>query len=126
MRYIFEKGMRSDTKFKKKLGIKEARDMQDLLSRAQNYINYEKQMLGEKAEKAKTPPRKDTKAREDRTERRLPRAHPSKHIKREDTPRVPQHRVRRCRDPSTHENKRKVRNGQKQILQRSQECRPRY
>jgi hypothetical protein len=63
--------MWSDTKFKEKLGIKEAREMQDLLSRAQNYINYEKQMLGEKAEKAKTPPIKDTKAREDRTEKRL-------------------------------------------------------
>ncbi|MCI46070.1 hypothetical protein A2U01_0067310, partial [Trifolium medium] len=38
--YIFEKGLRNDTKFKEKLSLKEPRDMQDLLSRAQNYINY--------------------------------------------------------------------------------------
>ncbi|MCI12847.1 hypothetical protein A2U01_0033954, partial [Trifolium medium] len=33
--YIFEKGLRNDTKYKEKLGLKEPRDMQDLLSRAQ-------------------------------------------------------------------------------------------
>ncbi|MCI65513.1 hypothetical protein A2U01_0086771, partial [Trifolium medium] len=39
--YIFEKGLRSDTQFKEILGLKEPQDMQDLLSCAQNYINYE-------------------------------------------------------------------------------------
>ncbi|MCH81098.1 hypothetical protein A2U01_0001877 [Trifolium medium] len=39
--YIFENGLRHDTKFKEKLGLKEPKDMQDLLSHAQCYINYE-------------------------------------------------------------------------------------
>ncbi|MCI84368.1 hypothetical protein A2U01_0105646, partial [Trifolium medium] len=60
--YIFEKGLRNDTKFKEKRSLKEPRDMQDLLSRAQNYINYEEKMLGEKPDKAKTQPRKDERA----------------------------------------------------------------
>jgi hypothetical protein len=69
--YIFKKGLRSDTKFKEKLGLKEPRDMHDLLSRAQGYINYEEKMAGEKEEKAKTPPplRKDERARENRNRR---------------------------------------------------------
>ncbi|MCH95294.1 hypothetical protein A2U01_0016269 [Trifolium medium] len=64
--YIFEKGLGSDTKFKEKLGLEESQDMQDLLSRAQNYINYEEKMLGEKAEKTNIPPKKDERAREER------------------------------------------------------------
>jgi hypothetical protein len=67
--YIFEKGLRSDTKFKEKLGHKEPRDMQDMLSRAQNYTNHEENMLGEKAEKAKTLPRKEERTREERGQR---------------------------------------------------------
>ncbi|MCH80822.1 hypothetical protein A2U01_0001596 [Trifolium medium] len=67
--YIFEKGLRSDTKFKEKLGLKELKDMQDILSRAQNYINYEEKMLREKPEKVKNPPRKDERAREERGRR---------------------------------------------------------
>jgi hypothetical protein len=62
--YIFEKGLRSDIKFKEKLHIKEQQDMHDLLSHAQNYINYEETLQGEKAEKAKIPPRKDESVRE--------------------------------------------------------------
>ncbi|MCH81550.1 hypothetical protein A2U01_0002340 [Trifolium medium] len=46
--------------------------MQDLLYRAQNYINYEEKMLGEKSEKAKITPKKDERAREERG-RRIPR-----------------------------------------------------
>ncbi|MCI79834.1 hypothetical protein A2U01_0101105, partial [Trifolium medium] len=46
--------------------------MQDLLSRAQNYINYEDKMLREKSDKAKTQPRKDKRAREERGSR-IPR-----------------------------------------------------
>ncbi|MCH86816.1 hypothetical protein A2U01_0007676, partial [Trifolium medium] len=70
--YIFEKGLRNDTKFKEKPGLKEPRDMQDLLSCAQNYINYEEKMLGEKPEKAKIQPRKYERTREERG-RRIPR-----------------------------------------------------
>ncbi|MCI31892.1 hypothetical protein A2U01_0053104, partial [Trifolium medium] len=54
---------------KEKLGLKEPWDMQDLLSRAQNYINYEEKVLGEKPEKAKIPPKKDETAREERGRR---------------------------------------------------------
>jgi hypothetical protein len=39
--------------------------MQDLLSRAQNYINYEENMMGEKAEKVNAPPGKNERAREE-------------------------------------------------------------
>jgi hypothetical protein len=41
--------------------------MQDLLSRAQNYINYEEKMLGERAKKPKPYPekRKKLEKRED-------------------------------------------------------------
>ncbi|CAJ2662298.1 unnamed protein product [Trifolium pratense] len=46
--YIFENGLRHDTKFKKKLGLKKSKDMQDLLSHAQRYINYEEKMLRER------------------------------------------------------------------------------
>jgi hypothetical protein len=59
--HIFEKGLRSDTKFKEKLGIKEPRNMHDLLSCAQSYIKYEEKMLGDK-----TLPKKDERASEDR------------------------------------------------------------
>ncbi|MCI13136.1 hypothetical protein A2U01_0034251, partial [Trifolium medium] len=69
---IFEKGLRSDTKFKEKLGLKEPRDIQDLLSRAQNYINYEEKMIRERPDKAKTQPRKDKRTKEERG-RRIPR-----------------------------------------------------
>ncbi|MCI20974.1 hypothetical protein A2U01_0042138, partial [Trifolium medium] len=44
----------------------------DLLSHAQNYINYEEKMLGEKLEKAKILPKKDERAIEERG-RRIPR-----------------------------------------------------
>ncbi|MCH87871.1 hypothetical protein A2U01_0008752 [Trifolium medium] len=67
--YIFEKVLRNDTKFKLKLGLKEPRDMQDLLSHAHNYINYEEKMLGEKVKKTKIPPKKDERAREERGRR---------------------------------------------------------
>jgi hypothetical protein len=53
--------LRSDTKFKEKLGLKEPPDVQDLLSGAQSYINYEEKMLGEKAERAKSLPERETK-----------------------------------------------------------------
>jgi hypothetical protein len=59
--HIFEKGLRSDTKFKEKLGIKEPRNMHDMLSCAQSYIKYEEKMLGDK-----TLPKKDERASEDR------------------------------------------------------------
>jgi hypothetical protein len=42
------KRLRGDAKFKEKPGLKEPRDMQDLLTCAQNYINYEEKMAGEK------------------------------------------------------------------------------
>jgi hypothetical protein len=51
-----------DTKL---LDLKEPQDMQDLLSRAQNYINYEENMMGEKAEKVNAPPGKNERAREE-------------------------------------------------------------
>ncbi|MCI67844.1 hypothetical protein A2U01_0089103, partial [Trifolium medium] len=43
--------------------------MQDLLSRAQNYINYEEKMLGEKPDKVKTQARKEERVREERGHR---------------------------------------------------------
>ncbi|MCI58465.1 hypothetical protein A2U01_0079720, partial [Trifolium medium] len=62
--YIFENGLRHDTKFKEKLGLKEPKDMQDLLSRAQRYINYEEKLLGERAEKNKNPSKREGKSKE--------------------------------------------------------------
>ncbi|MCI43213.1 hypothetical protein A2U01_0064450, partial [Trifolium medium] len=53
-------------------GLKEPKDMQDLLSRAQCYINYEDKMLGERAEKNKNPPKKEERAKEDKG-RKTPR-----------------------------------------------------
>ncbi|MCH81634.1 hypothetical protein A2U01_0002425, partial [Trifolium medium] len=67
--YIFENGLRHDTKFKEKLGLKEPKDMQDLLSRAQCYINYEEKMLGERADKNNNPPKKEEKSKEDKKQR---------------------------------------------------------
>jgi hypothetical protein len=108
--------LRSDTKFKDKLGLNEPWDMQDLLSRAHNYINYKEKIAGERQEKSKLP-QKGRKCygrkRSDRTQRRLPRVPIPEHVKREDTPGMPQHRVRRCRDPSTQRNKRNLKNGEK-------------
>ncbi|MCI23327.1 hypothetical protein A2U01_0044506, partial [Trifolium medium] len=70
--YIFENGLRHDTKFKEKLGLKEPKDMQDLLSRAQCYINYEEKMLGERAEKNKNPLKREENSKEDKG-RKTPR-----------------------------------------------------
>ncbi|MCH81529.1 hypothetical protein A2U01_0002318 [Trifolium medium] len=67
--YILEKGLKSNTKFKEKLGLKEPQNMHDLLSRAQSYINYKEKMLRDKTEKSKTLPKKDKRAREDRGHR---------------------------------------------------------
>jgi hypothetical protein len=50
--------------------------MQDLLSRAQNYINYEENMMGEKAEKVNAPPGKNERAREELGRRGLRRGYP--------------------------------------------------
>ncbi|MCI78608.1 hypothetical protein A2U01_0099879, partial [Trifolium medium] len=38
--------------------------MQDLLSRAQRYINYKEKMLGERAEKYKNPSKREGKSKE--------------------------------------------------------------
>ncbi|WJX73952.1 hypothetical protein P8452_57671 [Trifolium repens] len=62
-------GLRSDTKFKEKLGLKEPPDVQDLLSGAQSYINYEEKMLGEKAERAKSLPKRDEMTKEEKGEK---------------------------------------------------------
>ncbi|MCI16582.1 hypothetical protein A2U01_0037726, partial [Trifolium medium] len=70
--YIFENGLMHDTKFKEKMGLKEPKYMQDLLSRAQCYINYEEKMLEERVEKNKNPPKGERKDKEDRR-RKTPR-----------------------------------------------------
>jgi hypothetical protein len=61
--------LRSDTKFKEKLGLKKPPDVQDLLSGAQSYINYEEKMLGEKAERAKSLPKRDEMTKEEKGEK---------------------------------------------------------
>lgn len=46
--WIFEKCLRSDCKFWEKLGLKEARNLKDLVSREQPYINYEEKFVVER------------------------------------------------------------------------------
>jgi len=43
--FIFENNLRVDCKFKEELGLRAARDMSDLLTRVQPYINYEEKRL---------------------------------------------------------------------------------
>jgi hypothetical protein len=57
---------------KEKLGLKEPKDMHDLLFRAQCYINYEEKMLRERVDKNKNPPKKEDKGKEERG-RKTPR-----------------------------------------------------
>jgi len=51
--FIFERNLRDDCKFKEELGFRAAKDMNDLLTRAQPYINYEEKKLEEEALKNK-------------------------------------------------------------------------
>ena len=51
--FIFESNLREDCKFKKELGLQAAKDMNDLLTCAQPYINYEEKKLAEEALKSK-------------------------------------------------------------------------
>ncbi|MCH81447.1 hypothetical protein A2U01_0002234 [Trifolium medium] len=46
-------GLRTDSMFKKKLGLKEPKSMSELLTRAQPYLNYEEKLLADKVEKDK-------------------------------------------------------------------------
>lgn len=47
--FIFESNLRDDCKFKEESGLRAAKDMNDLLTRAQPYINYEENKLVEEA-----------------------------------------------------------------------------
>ena len=51
--FIFESKLRDDCKFKEELEIREAKDMNDLLTRAQLYINYKKKKLAEEEIRSK-------------------------------------------------------------------------
>lgn len=51
--FIFESNLCDDCKFKEELGLRAAKDMNDLLMRAQPYINYEENKLVEEALKNK-------------------------------------------------------------------------
>lgn len=46
---VFESDLREDYKFKKELGLRVDKDMSDLLTHAQPYINYEEKKLAEEA-----------------------------------------------------------------------------
>ncbi|MCI02730.1 hypothetical protein A2U01_0023764 [Trifolium medium] len=43
--FIFKKGLRAGVMFKQKLGLKEPKNMSELLIRAQPYINYEEKLI---------------------------------------------------------------------------------
>jgi len=48
--FIFDSNLRDDCKFKEELGLRAAKDMNDLLlTRTQSYINYEEKKLAEEA-----------------------------------------------------------------------------
>lgn len=47
--FIFESDLRDDCKFKEELGFRMAKDMNNLLTRTQPYINYDEKKLAEEA-----------------------------------------------------------------------------
>lgn len=51
--FIFENSLRDDSNFKDELGLREARDMSDFLTRVQPYINYEEKRIVEETLKIK-------------------------------------------------------------------------
>jgi len=51
--FIYESNLREDYKFKEELRLQEAKDMTDLLMRAQPYIYYEEKKLAEEALKSR-------------------------------------------------------------------------